>query len=153
LEFAAVYLVTGEQQKTIISDFNAVILDALVFAAFLIAAKQSAAHSKHLAIGLGLICLAMFSNLLADISWGFIQLGLKQDPFPSIPDLFYLIYYPLILAGVFWLPRNRADRRENLRDCFISGRVRWENGQIRPNLPDRLEVYRMFVDYGISSAL
>ena len=115
LELAAVYLVTGEQQKTIISDFNAVILDALVFAAFLIAAKQSAAHSKHLAIGLGLICLAMFSNLLADISWGFIQLGLKQDPFPSIPDLFYLIYYPLILAGVLWLPRNRADPRENLR--------------------------------------
>ena len=38
------------------------------------------------------------------------------------------------------------------RDCFISGRVRWENGQIHPHLPDRLEVYRMVADCGIPSS-
>ena len=33
-----------------------------------------------------------------------------------------------------------------LRDCFISSRVRWENGKIHPKLPDRSEVYRMVDD-------
>jgi diguanylate cyclase (GGDEF)-like protein len=115
LELSAVYLVTGEGQKTVISDLSSPIIDAVVFTALFIAAKQSAAHSKRLAIALGLICLAMFFNVLGDVSWGIIELGLKQAPFPSIADLFYLIYYPLILAGVLCLPRNRADRRENLR--------------------------------------
>ena len=38
-----------------------------------------------------------------------------------------------------------------LRDCMKSGRVRLENDQIQPNLPDRFEVYRMARDYGILS--
>ena len=115
LELLAVYLVTEGQQKTVISDLSSPILDVLVFIALFIAAKQSAVHSKRLAIGLGLICLAMFCNLLADSSWGIIELGLKQEPFPSIADLFYLIYYPLILTGVLLLPRNRGGTRENLK--------------------------------------
>ena len=39
-----------------------------------------------------------------------------------------------------------ANERITLRDCFISSRVRWENGKIHPNLPDRSEVYRMVAD-------
>jgi len=39
-----------------------------------------------------------------------------------------------------------------LRKCLRSGRIRLENDQIQPNLPDRLEVYRMDVDCGILSA-
>ena len=33
-----------------------------------------------------------------------------------------------------------------LRECFLSGRIRLENDQIQPNLPDRPQVYRMAVD-------
>ena len=39
----------------------------------------------------------------------------------------------------------------NLRECLIS-RVRLGNDQIRPNLPDRLDVYRMVADFRILSA-
>ncbi len=41
--------------------------------------------------------------------------------------------------------------KARLRECFISGRVRLGNGQIHPNLPDRLEVYRMVADFEILS--
>jgi len=36
--------------------------------------------------------------------------------------------------------------RQTLRECFLSGRIRLENDQIQPNLPDRPQVYRMAVD-------
>lgn len=38
-----------------------------------------------------------------------------------------------------------------LRECFLSGRVRLENDQIHPNLPDRPQVYRMAADRGLLS--
>jgi WD40 repeat protein len=40
-----------------------------------------------------------------------------------------------------------------LRKCFLNGQVSLENDQIRPNLPDRCEVYRMAADSGILSNL
>ena len=49
--------------------------------------------------------------------------------------------------GWMWIAGN------NLRECFLNGRVRLENDQIQPNLPDRSEVYRMASDYGILSNL
>src|SRR3989304_10191372 len=39
-----------------------------------------------------------------------------------------------------------------LRECFLSGRVRLENDQIQPNLPDRPQVYRMAVNCGLFSS-
>jgi hypothetical protein len=41
---------------------------------------------------------------------------------------------------------------DNLRECFLSGRVRWENDQTHPNLPDRPQVYRMAADGGLFSS-
>ena len=41
--------------------------------------------------------------------------------------------------------------RSVLRKCFLKGRVRWENDQIHPNLPDRSEVYRMVTTHGLLS--
>ena len=39
----------------------------------------------------------------------------------------------------------------DLRERFLSGRVRLENDQIQPNLPDRPQVYRMAIDFGLFS--
>src|SRR3972149_2109210 len=38
-----------------------------------------------------------------------------------------------------------------LRECFLSGRVRLENDKIQPNLPDRPQVYRMAINFGLFS--
>jgi hypothetical protein len=54
--------------------------------------------------------------------------------------------------GDVYLRQFMANGWRLLRECFISGRVRLENGQIHPNLPDRLEVYRMVADFEILSA-
>jgi transcriptional regulator with XRE-family HTH domain len=50
-----------------------------------------------------------------------------------------------------WLYPVQALDVPALRECFLKGRVRWENDQIHPNLPDRSEVYRMVADHGLLS--
>lgn len=50
-----------------------------------------------------LIGLASLCNCLAEILWYYYtRKGI--DPFPSLADVFYLLFYPLLLAGVLSLP-------------------------------------------------
>ena len=49
------------------------------------------------------IGLASLSNCIAEILWFYYsQQGL--NPYPSMADVFYLLFYPLLLAGVLSLP-------------------------------------------------
>ncbi len=51
-----------------------------------------------------LIALALFSNLIAEVLWFYYESVLHIDPFPSPADVFYLLFYPLMLAGILSLP-------------------------------------------------
>ncbi|MEW6086006.1 MAG: hypothetical protein AB1607_15545, partial [Chloroflexota bacterium] len=74
-----------------------------------------------------------FSFFVLEVLFGFISgsMGLVADSLDMLAD-----------AIVYGL---------SLRECFKSGRVRLENDQIQPNLPDRPEVYRMATDCGVFS--
>lgn len=45
------------------------------------------------------------------------------------------------------IERDEEKIKKYLRECFLRSQVSLENDQIRPNLPDRPQVYRMDVDY------
>jgi len=51
-----------------------------------------------------LIGLAALSNAIAEGLWMYYESILHVDPFPSLADLFYLLFYPLMLAGILSLP-------------------------------------------------
>ncbi|MBI4731202.1 MAG: GGDEF domain-containing protein, partial [Chloroflexi bacterium] len=51
-----------------------------------------------------LIGLAALCNAIAEGLWLYYEAVLFVDPFPSLADLFYLLFYPLMLAGVLSLP-------------------------------------------------
>jgi len=104
IDFFVNLVLSDPQQRTIYSDVIAPIVDLLATAALFLAAKQSVIRSKRLALAWGMIGLATLAYTMGDISWGVLELGLQEQPFPSIADVFYLAYYPLLLAGVFLLP-------------------------------------------------
>ncbi|HPS90569.1 MAG TPA: hypothetical protein PKV33_00305, partial [Methanothrix sp.] len=39
--------------------------------------------------------VAMLFNTLGDISWSIMEVVLHQEPFPSVADIGYLMFYPL----------------------------------------------------------
>jgi len=118
IDFAVTLLLTDTQQKIIYSDVISPVFDLLASAVLFIAAKQSAAHSKRLAIAWAMIALSAFVYTVGDIAWGIIEVGLHEQPFPSIADAFYLAYYLFLLIGVFLLPDQPATRGEKVNNVL-----------------------------------
>jgi diguanylate cyclase (GGDEF)-like protein len=58
------------------------------------------------------LSLAAISNAIAEGLWLYYESILGIDPFPSLADLFYLLYYPLTLTGILSLPFAPVGRRE-----------------------------------------
>lgn len=62
--------------------------------------------------GWALISAAIACNAVAEMLWFYYAGVLLVDPFPSLADIFYLFFYPLMLAGILsmpFAPVRRAD--------------------------------------------
>jgi diguanylate cyclase (GGDEF)-like protein len=59
-----------------------------------------------------LLALAAASNFIAELFWLYYKDILGVDPFPSIADFFYLLFYPLTLVGVLLFPFAPLVQRE-----------------------------------------
>src|SRR5512139_594949 len=116
IDFAVTVLLTsrGEQQRLIYSDVISLFVDFLATGVLVIVAKQSVNHSKRLAIAWGMIALSTFVYALGDTAWAILELILQDEPFPSIADVFYLAYYPLLFIGVLLLPDKSITRGEQV---------------------------------------
>ena len=123
IDFCVTSLLRNPQQQIIYSDVVSPLIDVLACAALFIAAKQSFAQSRQLGIAWGLIAFSALVFALGDITWAILELGLSEPPFPSLADAFYLLYYPLVLAGVLLLPEKPATRGEQIKKVLDVGIV------------------------------
>jgi len=82
------------------------------------AAKRSKPYSSRIFQAWCILGLAQLSFTVADVIWGVLEAGLGQQAFPSIADGFYLLYYPLFLAGVLLLPSRRMERLDRYKSSL-----------------------------------
>jgi len=106
------FFVKDEYSRIFISDIVSPLFDLIAMSALIFAAKQSNRISKRLAFGWSMLAVALFSFALGDIFWAFIELYLKETPFPSIADGPYLLFYPLFMAGILILPSKLLSSTE-----------------------------------------
>lgn len=118
IDLAVTFLLTDPQQKVIYSDVISPVFDLLASVILFLAAKQSITQSRRHAIAWGMIALAMFTYAVGDINWGILELGLREQPFPSVADAFYLAHYLFLLIGVFLLPDKPATRGEQITNVL-----------------------------------
>ncbi len=110
---AAFLRLPSPEDRTVFSDIVGPIADLLATVSLGLAAWHAAARSRRLGWGWATIAAATLLYALGDITWSLLELVLKESPFPSIADAFYLLYYPFFLAGVMLLtrePTSPADR-------------------------------------------
>lgn len=79
--------------------------------ALLIADKQE----KKVRLALALMASGMLCYTLAEITWAILEIGLHQQPFPSLADGFYLMFYPLFAFGIVFLPPDQFSLRERVK--------------------------------------
>ncbi len=112
---AVISLLQDEQLRVMGSDLIMPIASLLAAASLFYAAHCSARHSRRLYAAWGILALAQLSWALGDVTWMIYEVILRQNPFPSVADGFYLAYYPLFLLGVFHLPAMPLKRRELIK--------------------------------------
>lgn len=108
------------------------LFNGLAAASLLYAAKRSEIYGRRVRLAWTLLGLAQLTFTLGDVIWEVIKLGLHQDPFLSVANLPYLMYYPIFATGIFLLPAaslNRWERQKLFLDIGIimvsAGLVFW----------------------------
>jgi len=62
----------------------------------------------------GVLAIALASNLLGDVIWTVYE-AIGSKPYPSLADVFYLLFYPIMLWGLLVLPGQRRSFAERIR--------------------------------------
>jgi hypothetical protein len=72
-------------------------------------------QEKKVRLALALMASGMLCYTLAETTWAILEIGLHQQPFPSLADVFYLMFYPLFAVGIMFLPSDQVSFRERLK--------------------------------------
>jgi diguanylate cyclase (GGDEF)-like protein len=113
----------SEELRTVFSDLLACLVDMLAAAAVFFTAVRASKQSRELGILWGMVWAAIITYAMGDITWALLELVLKEPPFPSIADFFYLMYYPILLIGVALLPAESSTRIQRINRMLDSGIV------------------------------
>ncbi|NPV61864.1 MAG: response regulator [Methanotrichaceae archaeon] len=76
------------------------------------AAKSSEPYGRRVRLAWTLMAAAQLLFTIGDIIWEYVKLVLHQDPFISVANIPYLLYYPIFAAGIFLLPALPLQPRE-----------------------------------------
>ena len=55
---------------------------------------------------------------LGDVIWAILEVGLRQSPYPSVADWFYIAFYPLFLIGILLLPVKKISRTQWVKSAM-----------------------------------
>ncbi len=108
----------GEDLQTVIADAIFLPLGALVVAIAVRAARGST--DARIRRAWSLFAASFLAYAIGDAVWFHIEVVQGTDvPSPSIADIGYLAFYPLLVAGLLILPRDRRPERVRLLDLAI----------------------------------
>ena len=95
-----------------IGDLLLVVSSGLAAAGLLYAARHQEGVSRR---AWTVLAVAMIFNTFGEASWAVIEIVFHQNPFPSVADFGYLMFYPLFAAGILLLPEVPLSPRERLK--------------------------------------
>ncbi len=99
-----------------VSDAILLIASLAAAAALFYAALRSRSQGQRAFWAWGLLALAHLAFALGDLLWLVLQSAQGEPPFPSVADIFYLVYYPLFAAGLYLMAGERPSPEERLRN-------------------------------------
>jgi two-component sensor histidine kinase len=109
---AVILLVKDENLRTVLNDIVSPLEDILVTVVLFLTAHFTAYTKPKQAASWRLWAFAFAVYTLGDICWGIYEVILKQAPFPSIADLFYLSFYVFMWLGLVRYPVDESATRE-----------------------------------------
>lgn len=103
------------QSIMIFSDLSSFFINGLATLCLYYAATMSHRYEREFYLGWMLLFLFQLAYTLGDGFWYLYDIVLQQSPSASLADLFYLLSYPLFLAGVIALPSVRFSANDRIK--------------------------------------
>jgi PAS domain S-box-containing protein len=106
----------------IFSDVAVALVNILAASCLFYAALCSRGLSKNISLAWMMLATAQLSYAFGDLLWSYFEIVLQQSAFPTVADLFYLLFYPLFFTGILLLPaatRSPSDQLKMLLDTGI----------------------------------
>ncbi|MGB9978180.1 histidine kinase dimerization/phosphoacceptor domain -containing protein [Methanobacterium sp.] len=127
--FAIALLVTAfivitentESYNNIFGNLAFFILNLIVIITLFFVTKKSFKYGRKAFISWTLIALSQLVTILGNVLWTIMYTELNKSPFPSIADILYLSYYPLLILGIFYLPVNRVQETKKYQILLDTG--------------------------------
>ena len=101
----------GEENVILIGDLFYLPLDLISVIAAWRVANQKALDPGIRRVWL-LLGMGLFSFLIGDLIWTYLENVLEVPPFPALSDLFYLLFPLLVTVSLFAIPNVPLNRRE-----------------------------------------
>ena len=113
----AVFFVSGggdDAVRTVWIDVAMVVLDLLAALTAVLAGRGEHLE-RRTRRGWQLVALAFSFRAAADGIWWWLEVVQGEQPFPSLADLFYVLFVPALLAALLTFPVRRRSRGEQQR--------------------------------------
>ena len=125
IRLAVLALVKDRTLLLLVDDTIFIVTNGLAAACLLYAARRSGGKSSSAWM---VLAVAQIANTLGEALWTVIEVGLHQNPFPSLADAGFLIFYPLMFyplfaVGAFLQPDVPLTSRERLKILLDAGIV------------------------------
>ncbi len=107
---AITFFIPEGRPKVVLTDIIYPLIDLAAAAGLWLAARQSFPHSRRLGMAWSIMAAGQLAMTIGDVLWSILEAGLNLQPFPSIADGAYVLFYPLFLIGIFLLPVRKQTR-------------------------------------------
>ncbi len=112
-----------QDANTDFTDIATFLVNGLVTLALFYGALLSYFYRKRVYSAWLILAIATFSFTIGDLIYAYVEVVLKEDPFLSLSNYFFLAYYPLFLLGIFSLPSIKFAYSERFKMMLDTGIV------------------------------
>lgn len=106
---------------SIVVNIAYVTLNLFVILLLFYVVKKASKFNKRAYIGWFLIALSQLVTLFGNIIWIIFSVYLNQYPTFSIADIFYMAYYPLLIAGILYLSFEQINENRKYQILLDTG--------------------------------
>ncbi len=115
VNIVALFFYPEEGSNVLISNILFIVLNLISVICLWYASISSREQSKRLSHAWLLIALSQLAFMLGDVLWFVYESVLFIEPFPSLADVFYLLCYPLLLFGMFYIPTDKTSKLDGAK--------------------------------------
>jgi len=103
-----IIIFSGSSSQTVFSDFSVPLINLVVAAALFYAAFYSKRYGRRYFIAWMMLGVAQISYATGDFVYGILEVFYGIQPFPSIADVFYTLFYPFFAIGLILMTRLKS---------------------------------------------